>query len=117
MDQFVELLHEINIVQIFVIFAGIWVFYNRLDKKIEKVNSDLTGKIEKLNNDLSGKIEKVNDDLTGKIEKVNNDLSGKIDRIDTRLTRLENDMIEIKTILRFKECCMISDERQSKKAE
>ena len=106
MDQFVEVLREINIAQTFVIFAGIWIFYNRLDKKIQKLSDDINGKTDKVNNDLNGKI-----------DKLNNDLSGRIDKLDARLTRLENDMIEVKTILRFKECCMISDERQSKKAE
>lgn len=42
MDQFVELLRQVNIAQIFIIFAGGWIFYNRL-------KNDLGTKIDKLN--------------------------------------------------------------------
>jgi hypothetical protein len=44
-------------------------------------------------------------------------LERKIEKIEDRMTKYENDMIEVKTILRMKECCMISDDRQSKKVE
>jgi hypothetical protein len=39
MEQFVELLREVNVAQVFIILAGFWVFYNRLDKKIEKLDA------------------------------------------------------------------------------
>lgn len=38
MDPFIDLLKQINIAQIFVILAGFWLFYNRLDKKIDKLS-------------------------------------------------------------------------------
>lgn len=76
-EQFIELLKEINIAQIFVIFAGGYFFYDKMDKKME----------------------------------------GRFEKIDNRLTRLENDMIEVKTILRMKECCILNDDRQAKKVE
>jgi len=41
----------------------------------------------------------------------------RMDKFDDRLTKIEHDMIEIKTILRMKECCMINDDRQMKKVE
>lgn len=41
----------------------------------------------------------------------------RIDKMEERQTRFEYDMIEIKTILRMKECCMIKDDRQMKKAD
>jgi len=51
-------------------------------------------------------------------------LDKKIEKIENRMTILEHDMhklqydmIEVKTILRMKECCMINDDRQNKKAE
>lgn len=44
-------------------------------------------------------------------------LEKRLEKIEDRLTRLENDMIEVKTVLRLKECCMIKDDRQIKKAE
>jgi len=44
-------------------------------------------------------------------------LDKKLDKLDTRMSKLENDMIEVKTVLRLKECCMIQDTSQMKKAE
>jgi hypothetical protein len=51
-------------------------------------------------------------------------LHSRLEKIEDRLTRLENDMhqiqiemIEMKTILRFKKCNLMNDERQNKKAE
>ncbi len=69
MEQFVDLLKEVNIVQIFIVLAGVWVFYNRLDKKIEKLDS----KIEK----LDSKVEKLNE---------------KVDDVDRRLCRIEGSL-------------------------
>ncbi len=53
-----------------------------------------------------------------------NHLNKRIDGLETRLStlygrinKLEMDMVEIKTILRMKECCMIKDDRQIHKAE
>jgi len=43
--------------------------------------------------------------------------NSRFDKMEDRLTRLEHDMIEVKTILRMKECCMIQDDSQLKKAE
>jgi hypothetical protein len=44
-------------------------------------------------------------------------LSKRIEKIEDRMTRLETDMVEVKTVLRMKECCMISDSSQLKKVE
>lgn len=50
MEQFVELLKQVNIVQIFIIFAGFWVFYKRLDAKIDKVNERIDRLSDKVEN-------------------------------------------------------------------
>lgn len=71
--DYIKLLEQVNIAQIVLILGGMWIFYNRLDKKIN--------------------------------------------RLEDRMTKLEHDMVEVKTILRFKECCMIKDDSQTKKAE
>jgi hypothetical protein len=52
MEQIVELLKEINIAQVFVVLAGVWVFYNRLDNKIEKNHEKLSSKIEDIDRRL-----------------------------------------------------------------
>lgn len=40
-----------------------------------------------------------------------------MNKMNDRITSIEHDLIEIKTILRFKECCMINDERKLTKVE
>lgn len=52
MEQIVELLKEINIAQVFVVLAGVWVFYNRLDNKIDKNHEKLSSKIEDIDRRL-----------------------------------------------------------------
>ena len=55
MEPYIELLKEINIAQIFIIFIGGWVFYSRLDKKIDKLDNKFSEKFDK----LSEKVEDV----------------------------------------------------------
>jgi len=55
--------------------------------------------------------------LTAVIGFVWNNLSKRMEKIEDRMTRIETDLVEVKTVLRMKECCMISDDRQTKKAE
>jgi hypothetical protein len=107
-----ELLKEINIGQIFVLACLGWFYYSRLknemDRRFEKVDNQF--------DKIDGRFEKVN----GKFEKVDirfDKVGGRFDKMESRLGRLEMEMVEIKTILRLKECCMIHDERQIKKAE
>jgi hypothetical protein len=66
MDQFIEFLKEVNIIQIFIIFAGGWFFYNRLDNKLDKSINGLESKIDKL--------------------------SEKVEDIDRRLCRIEGSL-------------------------
>lgn len=44
-DSIIQILTQLNISQLIAIGAMIWIFYNRLDKKIDK----LAEKVEKLN--------------------------------------------------------------------
>ena len=96
MDPFVELLKEVNIAQIFIIFAGGWVFYTRLDKKITDVKVDLNSKIDKAESGLNSKIDKLESGLNSKIDKLESGLNKRIDKlgekvedIDRRLCRIE----------------------------
>lgn len=59
MDQFAELLKQINIAETFVIFVGIWVFYNRLNAKIEALDHHLSSKIEEVGRRFDNKIDKL----------------------------------------------------------
>jgi predicted nuclease with TOPRIM domain len=73
-QQLVELLREVNIAQIFIIFAGGWVFYNRLDNKITKSEDRLSDQIKTVKSELKEEI---------KI------LGNKVEDIDRRLCRIE----------------------------
>jgi hypothetical protein len=66
MEIFIELLKEINVAQIIVIFIGGWFFYNRLDKKIDTRIDRVEERIDKL--------------------------SEKVEDIDRRLCRIEGSL-------------------------
>jgi hypothetical protein len=96
MQEFINrFLENLNISQLISIGIMFWFFYRRLDGKIEKLDKKLSGKIEKLDERLSGKIDK---------------LSEKVEDVDRRLCRLEG-------AFSSKECCMIKDSSQMRKAE
>lgn len=87
MDQIIELLKEINIAQIFVIFSGAWVFYKRLDSKIDKMDRKFENKFDKIDakfNKIDEKFDKVNE----RIDR----LSDRVDDIDRRLCRIEGSL-------------------------
>lgn len=94
MDIPFDILEKIDVINLIAMAAMFLFFYNRVDKKFEKVDQ--------------------------RFEKIDQ----RFDKVDHRFQKLEEDMqkfkmdmIEVKTILRMKECCMIQDERQMKKAE
>lgn len=55
MENLIELLKEVNISQVIIIIASMWVFYNRLDTKIEKLDKKiekLEDRIQRIENDM-----------------------------------------------------------------
>ena len=44
-------------------------------------------------------------------------MEARMNKLEERMTQIEHDLIEIKTILRLKESCMIKDDRHLKKVE
>jgi hypothetical protein len=91
MDQFVELLKEVNIAQVFIILSGLWVFYNRLDKKIDKLDE----KMDKMDGKLNGRIDSLNQ---------------KVEDVDRRLCRIEGS-------LQSHGHCMFSQSNPQQKAQ
>ena len=87
MDIPVEFLSKLDVPNLLAMAAMLWVMNKRLDKKFEKIDQ--------------------------RFEKVDQ----RFEKIENRLSLIENDIIEIKTVLRLKECCMIKDSSQMKKAE
>lgn len=82
-----KIVEKIDITNLIVIAGMFWVFNIRLDRKFDKIDQ--------------------------RFEK----LESRLDKLESSVRTLEHDMVEVKTILRLKECCMIQDERQIKKAE
>ncbi len=68
MEAFLEILKEINIVQIVIIFAGMWFFYNRLDNKINRLEQRI--------DDVEKKLETVQDKLMTRIDNLYNLFAG-----------------------------------------
>jgi hypothetical protein len=74
------LLHQLAKIEIGQLIAYgvlLWIFYSRLNSKIDKVEAKLTEKIDKVDLKLSGQNEK---------------LSEKVDGIDKRLCRIEGSL-------------------------
>lgn len=112
----VELLKEVNLGQFLAIAALFWFFYSRIDKKFEKIDQrfeKIDQRFEKIDQRFADLEHKMNE----RFEKVDQRFIALEHKMDQRLAKLEFDMVEVKTILRLKECCMIQDERHMKKAE
>ncbi len=92
MEPFIGLLREVNIGQIFIMFAGGWAFYKRLDAKISGLGDRLDARIDKLEvrinateNSLNNKIECSGNKLEIKIDRLNE----KVEDVDRRLCKIE----------------------------
>lgn len=77
MESFLEILKEVNIAQIVIILGGFCFFYNRLDKKIEKLDT----KIDAVEERLNAKIDAVEERLNRKISAVEDKLTSRIDNL------------------------------------
>jgi len=86
MEQFLELLKEINIAQIVIVFVGLWFFYNRLDNKIEKLDHKIDAVEERLNK----KIDAVEERLNKKIDAVEEQLNKRIDLLDKKIEAVQD---------------------------
>lgn len=95
MDSIIELLKSLDIPQLIAMGIMIWVFYSRLDNKIDKLEQKLTSKIDSLDLKLSSRMDKIDEKLTD---------------VDRRVCRIEGS-------LNSKECCMLSDSRAKQRAE
>lgn len=89
MESFLEILKEINITQIIIIFAGMWFFYNRLDNKIDRVENSLNERIDKVENRLSERIDKVENSLNERIDKVEQ----RIDKVEKKLELIQDKLM------------------------
>lgn len=131
MDQFIELLKQVNISQIFVIFAGFWIFYNRLDKKIDKNKDEIKQDLQKMNDKIDKveinlnnkvdklelKIDRVEINLNHRIDKVEINLSDKIDKLSEKVEDVDRRLCRIEGSLQTHGHCLFSQSNSEKKAQ
>lgn len=99
MEYILQQLSHLDLAQLIAIGLMLWVGYSRLDKKIDT-------KLDAVEKRLGDQIQKLDDRLSTQIQK----LDEKVTDIDRRVCRLEG-------AFNNKECCMIKDSSQLKKAE
>ncbi len=93
MDQFIEKLSNADWVTILTILGGFYIFNEKTNGKLEKLEQKLNHQIEKLD---------------AKNEKRFDSIDEKLTDIDRRLCRLEGAFAS-------KDCCMIKEDSLSKK--
>jgi hypothetical protein len=82
--------------------AGFAWIYNRLDKKFDKIDKKL--------DELSVKIDKTEAKLTAKID-------SKLEPIIHSINDLDKRMYGIETVLHMKDCCVLKQDQNLRKAE
>ena len=108
MELPIEVLKELNMPNLIAMGAMLWFMYSRIEKKFEKIDQRFE-KIDQRFEKIDQRFEKIEDRLFI--------LETDMIKFNCNMVLFNNDIIEIKTILRMKECCMINDDRQIKKAE
>ncbi|MEN6512235.1 MAG: hypothetical protein ABFD00_10465 [Chloroherpetonaceae bacterium] len=113
MEIFIQVLKEINLAQILILFAGGWFFYNRLDAKIDKIDAKLDAKIDGVENSLTLRIEK----LDAKIDGVENSLSQRIDKLGEKIEDVDRRLCRIEGSLATQGHCLFNQSKKEQKAE
>ncbi len=79
--------------------------------------NNLNHKIDKSDERLSQKVDKLDEKLSHKIDKLDEKLSQKIDKLDEKLTDVDRRLCRLEGAFASKDCCMIKEDRQIRKAE
>lgn len=128
MEYILEQLAQLDLGQILVMGVMLWVMYTRLlgkmDKveerlgnKIKEVDDKLSSEIQKVDDKLSIQIQKVDDKLSAQIQKVEDKLSAQIQKLDEKVTDIDRRVCRMEGAFNNKECCMIKDSSQLRKAD
>lgn len=110
----------INITVIIALAVFVGFFYGLLKKEILGKIDALKTDISTLKTDLTSKMSKLETDLCSKIDKLDariDKLEIKIDRLDVKVNDFDKRLIAVEIMMRMKECCMIQDDSQLRKAE
>lgn len=87
MENLIDYFSKIDVSTLLAIAAMFWIFKIHLDKKFDKIDKQFE-----------------------KVDQRFDKISDEVKDIDRRLCRIEGSMVS-------KECCMLSNDRQNKKAE
>lgn len=89
--QFIQVLKEVNVIQILIILGGGWVFYNRLDRKIEATRKELKEDFGNRMDKLDVRMDKISEKI-GELDKRLCHVEIKIEDFDRRFYRLEGSL-------------------------
>jgi hypothetical protein len=146
MDTIIKVFQDTDVGLLISLVVLGWIFYSRLDSKMEKMEMRLDQKISNEANRLDQKITSEANRLDQKITSEANRLDQKItsevnrleqrisnegnrldqkistleirmDRFEEKLTDIDRRLCRMEGAFSSKDCCMLKDERQLKKAE
>lgn len=117
MELFLETLRKIDVGTVIILLSGIYIANKNTTSKLEKKIDSLEIKLEKKINDLELKLDKKIDDLEIKLEKKIDNLENKIEKTQESLTDIDRRLCRLEGAFSSKDCCMIKDSSQIKKAE
>ena len=89
----------------------------KISEEINKLDAKLSDKINKLDTKISEEINQLDAKLSDRIDKLDTKLSDRIDKLDVKVTDIDKRLFGVETLLHMKDCCMLKDDRQLKKAE
>ena len=94
-------------------FGLMLVMWHYLTSKIEATETSLNKKIDCVETSLNKRIDCVETSLNKRIDGIEH----KIDKIDEKVTDIDRRLCRLEGAFSSKDCCMIKDDRQLKKAE
>lgn len=88
-----------------------------LRDQMTTLNKDLSARIDAVNSNLIERIDMVNSNLSDRIDAVNSSLGERIDATGDNILDIDRRLCRIEGALMNKDCCMLRDGSQVKKAE
>jgi hypothetical protein len=135
MDTIIKVFQDTDVGLLISLVVLGWIFYSRLDSKMEKMEMRLDQKISNEANRLDQKItseanrldQKITSEVNRLEQRISNEgnrldqkistLEIRMDRFEEKLTDIDRRLCRMEGAFSSKDCCMLKDERQLKKAE
>ena len=104
-------------IQTGVLITILAAFHASMSKKLEKSIESVNTKLEKSIESVNAKLEKSIEGVNAKLEKSIDGVNARLDKLDQTVTDIDRRLCRLEGAFASKDCCMIKDERQIKKAE